>query len=188
MILLLIRHGPAGERSEWARTGNPDSERPLTVEGREAMRLAAPALRGLVGKLDVLATSPFTRAYQTADIVAGAYDAIPLTVVDPLASGGDRRALLNWLREQTPGITVALVGHNPDLEDLAAWLLAGQDDGFIKLKKGGAAMIKFKGTPAPGEGVLHWLMQPGQLRGMVKRATRDARRATPPGGSDLGGA
>jgi phosphohistidine phosphatase len=132
------------------------------------MRLAAPALREIVGRIDMLATSPFTRAYQTAEIVAAAYDAMPLTVVDPLASGGDRKELLEWLREQTPGFTVALVGHNPDLEDLAAWLLAGQDDGFVKLKKGAAALIKFEGAPKPGDGVLHWLLQPGQLRKIAK--------------------
>ena len=169
MNILLIRHGPAGEHSEWARTGKPDSERPLTVEGREAMRLAAPALREMVERIDVLGTSPFTRAYQTAEIVAGAYDSLPLTVVDPLASGGDRKELLQWLREQTPGFTVGLVGHNPDMEDLAAWLLAGQDEGFLKLKKGAAALIKFDGRPSRGEGVLQWLLQPGQMRKISKR-------------------
>ena len=76
MQLLLIRHGPAGDRSAW---NGPDSERPLTVEGREVMRLAVPALPGLVPKVDVLATSPFTRAYETAEIVAQVYDGMPLT-------------------------------------------------------------------------------------------------------------
>ena len=40
MQLLLFRHGPAGERAAWARTGHPDEDRPLTAEGRERVRLA----------------------------------------------------------------------------------------------------------------------------------------------------
>jgi phosphohistidine phosphatase len=167
MHLLLIRHGPAGDHDEWARTGRPDAERPLTVEGREKLRLAAPALPGLLPRLDVLATSPLTRAYQTAEIVSKTYDEMPLTVVDPLASGGDREALLDWIRGYPPGATIALVGHNPDLEDFAAWMLAGRRDGFVRLRKGGAALATFRGTAEPGDGVLQWLLEPAQMRQLV---------------------
>ena len=34
MHLLVIRHGLAGDREEFAFTGRPDTERPLTKEGR----------------------------------------------------------------------------------------------------------------------------------------------------------
>ena len=36
MRLLVIRHGDAGDREEFAFTGRPDSERPLTREERYA--------------------------------------------------------------------------------------------------------------------------------------------------------
>ena len=168
MQLLIIRHGPAGEGAAWARTGHPDAERPLTVEGRELMRLATPGLATLVSRLDVLATSPLTRAYQTAEIVAKGYDEMPLTVVDALSSGGDRTELLEWIRAHRPGITIALVGHNPDLEELIAWLAAVRQHGFVKLKKGGAALVSFDATPTPGGGVLQWLLTPKQLIAVAK--------------------
>jgi phosphohistidine phosphatase len=163
MKLLLIRHGRAGKASEWARTGQPDAERPLTTEGRAELRQAMPGLRKLVRRIDVLATSPLARAYQTAEIVATANDGMPLTVVDALASGGDRTELLQWTQEYRPEDTIALVGHNPDLEDLASWLLAKSGHAFIALEKSGVALLKFEGMPEPGEGLLHWLLEPRQL-------------------------
>lgn len=167
MNLLLIRHGPAGEASEWARTGRSDEERPLTAKGSEMMRLAAPALRAMVKRLDVLASSPLTRAYQTAEIVTTAYDSMPLTMVAALASGGDSAALLDWLRDRKSGETIALVGHNPDLEDFAGWMLTDRRDGFIRLKKGGTALISFDDSPVPGRGALRWLLTPEQMMGMA---------------------
>lgn len=163
MNLLLIRHGPAGERAAWTRTGHPDAERPLTVEGREAVRLATPGVVSLVPRLDVLATSPLVRAYQTAEIVSQGYTDMPITVVDALAQGSDRIPLLEWIREHRPGLTIALVGHNPDLEQLAAWLLAVRQHGFVRLRKGGAMLISFDITPTPGGGILQWLMRPDDL-------------------------
>lgn len=168
MHLLLFRHGPAGERAAWARTGHPDEDRPLTAEGRELVRLAIPGLSTLVTRLDVLATSPLARAYQTAEIVGKGYDEMPITVVDALAPDGDRSELLEWVREHKQGATVALVGHNPDLEELIAWLAAVRQHGFVKLKKGGAALLTFDAVPTPGGGVLQWLLTPDQLIGLSK--------------------
>lgn len=163
MNLLLIRHGPAGERAAWTRTGHPDAERPLTVEGRELVRLATPGIVALVPRIDVLASSPFARAYQTAEIVSKGYAEMPITVVDALAQGEDRTPLLEWIREHRPGLTIALVGHNPDFEELAAWMLAVRQHGFVRLRKGGAALISFDVTPTPGGGILQWLLTPEQL-------------------------
>ncbi len=168
MNLLLIRHGPAGEASEWARTGLSDEERPLTAEGSELMRIVAPVLRKMVKRLDVLASSSLTRAYQTAEIVATAYDSMPLTTVAALASGGDPAAVLDWLGDRKAGETIALVGHNPDLEDFAGWMLADRRNGFIRLKKGGTALISFDDVPVPGGGVLRWLLTPKQLMEMAR--------------------
>ena len=172
MLLLLIRHGPAGDSDDWRRSGRPDGERPLTAEGRETMRLAAPALPGLVPKLDVLATSPLARAYQTAEIVGKAYDEMPPTVVTALSSGGDRAALLDWVRDQRPEAALALVGHNPDLEEFAAWMLAARANTFVRLRKGSAALIEFDAAPVPGGGVLQWLLDPRQMREIVLGRSR----------------
>jgi len=45
MQLLVIRHAIAMEREEYARTGRPDSDRPLTDTGRRRMRKNARGLQ-----------------------------------------------------------------------------------------------------------------------------------------------
>lgn len=74
MKLLVIRHAIAMERGEFAATGNPDDLRPLTEKGARKMARIARGLKNEVETLDILATSPLTRAVETARIVADAYD------------------------------------------------------------------------------------------------------------------
>src|SRR5258708_39107238 len=74
MELLVIRHGVAMDKEEFAKAGTSDDLRPLTSAGMEEMKEIARGLRELVKKIDVLATSPLVRAVQTAEIIGGAHD------------------------------------------------------------------------------------------------------------------
>ncbi len=67
MKLYFLRHGLAGERSEWK--GN-DFDRPLTEDGKTKMAVEAATIAKLNLGLDAILTSPLVRAYQTAEIVA----------------------------------------------------------------------------------------------------------------------
>ena len=71
--------------------------------------------------------------------------------------------MLLWLRAQPADATLALVGHEPDLGQLAGWLLSGRKTGFVQFKKGAAALIEFSGAPAAGKGTLAWLLTAAQL-------------------------
>ena len=51
MKILVVRHGPAGDREEWERTGKDDSLRPLTAKGKKEVRKAAAGLVRLVPTL-----------------------------------------------------------------------------------------------------------------------------------------
>jgi phosphohistidine phosphatase SixA len=66
MELLIVRHGPAGDRESWHATGRPDTERPLTKDGRRKARAAAAALAHVIDGVELVATSSWTRAAQTA--------------------------------------------------------------------------------------------------------------------------
>jgi phosphohistidine phosphatase len=166
MRLLVIRHGLAGEREDWAaRSGKPDSERPMTGEGRRRMRRGARGLRRIVPDIDVLATSPLVRAVQTAEIVAAAYGgSLAIETVDELSPERRPDELLGWLRAQLPGATVAVVGHEPHLGFLVGWLLTGRNDSFVAFKKGGAVLLDFDDPPVGGNAVLAWAIAPRQLR------------------------
>lgn len=163
MQLLLIRHAIAEDRFEFARTGKSDYYRPLTERGRDRMARGAAGLRTLVPRIDVLATSPLTRAVQTAEIVAAAYDGLRIERADSLASG-DPGAFLDWLGEAGSDDVVTAVGHEPHMSDWAAWMLTGGRHDFAVVKKGSAMLLEFPGALTPGTAWLHWFLAPAQLR------------------------
>jgi phosphohistidine phosphatase len=164
MRLLVIRHAIAGDREAFAQeAGRPDAERPITAEGRKKMRETADGLRAVASDLGVLATSPYVRARQTADIVAEAFDGMPIVEVPALASGEPRDGLIEWLREQ-PAECVGIVGHEPDLGMLIAWLVTGDAAPFVSLKKGGACLLEMEGPAGPASAELRWVLTPKLLR------------------------
>lgn len=165
MELLVIRHGVAEDREAFAESGQDDSLRPLTKEGRLKMEHAAAGLRRAVSSLDAIATSPFKRAEQTAKIVARAYGHAELEQLDTLTPDGTQRAFMTWLRARSAGDRVAIVGHDPHLPTLVSWLVTGEAiDGRFRLRKGGACLLEFDGQPRAGKAILLWSLTPSLLR------------------------
>jgi phosphohistidine phosphatase len=167
MRLIIIRHGRAGDRESFAKTGKDDALRPLTAEGKRRMKQGAKGLRRVIAKIDLLATSPLKRAAQTAAIVYGAYGDKPQFVELDLLSGHgqDPAKFVSWLKEQDlDAATVAIIGHEPDLSHWAGWMLTSQKKGLVMLKKGAVCVIDFPTRVAGGKGVLYGLYQPGDLR------------------------
>ncbi|MBI3899826.1 MAG: phosphohistidine phosphatase SixA [Gammaproteobacteria bacterium] len=167
MKLLLIRHAKAEERAFSLFSTDNDAARRLSDEGRKSMRKYAKGLRQIVPTIDVLATSPLLRAHETAEIVADAFACDALIEVPALAPSGSAAEVVEWLKQQAPGVTVVLVGHEPNLGSLVDWLLTGRETGFIDFKKGGACLIEFPARAAPGTGKLQWLAPPSLLRRLV---------------------
>ena len=152
MQLLVIRHGPAEERAEFARTGQPDDLRPLTAQGKKKMAKAARGLMRVVKSIDLLASSRLTRAIETAEIVASACDDLVATEIDELSPDASLETLLAWLKQQRSKDVVAIVGHEPQLSTLVSWLLSKRKASLVEMKKGGAALLTFAGEIAPGAG------------------------------------
>ena len=161
--ILIVRHGIAMDRAEAAEAGIDDAERALTKDGWRKMKEIAEGLRPWVPELHLVATSPWLRAVQTAEILAGAFDA-KLKETELLLSGQDHGELLAWIDRIPDKRQVAIVGHEPVLSQWAAWAITGRDDAIFPLKKGGACLIEFADALAPGQGTLSWLMTPAQLR------------------------
>jgi phosphohistidine phosphatase len=175
--LLIVRHGPAGDRDEWAKTGQDDDDRPLTTRGIRQMRRAARGLQRLVRSVDALGTSPLVRARETAGILATVYDVAPEE--SRVIGDGERHAILRWVRSaaavvakkqrgREKRVTIAIVGHEPDLSVSACWLLTGRaPDGergsWMELKKGGACLLSFDGRPRPRAAKLRWVLTRSQL-------------------------
>lgn len=166
MQLLVIRHAIAEDRETFARTGLDDAQRPLTDDGRERMELATAGLRVLVGKLDLIAASPLTRARETAEIVAAAYGGMPVETSVALSPGHKPEEIVDWLGHHGTCERIAIVGHEPDLSDLVSVLLLDEGASFFVFKKGGACLLDFAGRIGPGDATLRWLLRPKQLRAL----------------------
>ena len=136
MQLYLIRHGLAAE-------GAADEARPLTEEGRARMAEEARALRRIGARFDRLLHSPLVRAAQTADtleeLVVGTSSPTPQLA----------RAPAEELLAELRGESVALVGHEPWLSELVAWLVTGERrlGPRFAIEKGGVALLE--GEPRP---------------------------------------
>jgi phosphohistidine phosphatase len=164
MKLLLIRHAIAEEREDFARTGKDDNLRPLTDEGRKRMKQAARGLRTLVPDIDLLATSPLTRAAQTAAILDSVYGGLDEVEIDELSPETTPEEFLRWLRQQKADL-VAAVGHEPSISQILSWFLTGTDRRIHAFRKGGACLLEFgDGQPAGGTATLLWALTPAQLR------------------------
>ncbi len=166
MQLLIIRHGIAEDKADFAKTGKSDDLRPLTAEGRAAMAQVAKGLRESVPEISELATSPLVRARETAEIVARAYAMQIGATTEVLVPDARVEQFVEWIADRAKRDIVAIVGHEPHLSGLATWLMCGAKESHIELKKGGACLLSFRGTPRAASGTLEWSMYPRQLRAL----------------------
>ena len=167
MKLLIVRHGPAGNREEWEAEGQDDRLRPLTRKGKKEVRQAAAGLVRLVPSLELLATSPWTRAAETAEIVAREYGC-EIAEVEALTSDSRPENLGPWLQQQRSRSSVGVVGHEPHLGLLVGYLLSGESVSFVDLKKGGACLVEMEDPERPGSGTLQWLLTDRELRRLAE--------------------
>lgn len=164
MYVLVIRHAAAMHKEEFARTGRSDDERPLTPAGQKEMARVARGLRALVPRLNALAPSPLVRARQTAAIVARAYRMKVGAATRSLEPDAKPTSFARWLGAHRKAATIAVVGHEPHLGALVTWLLAGVNEQRVELKKGGACLLRFDGTPRRAGAHMEWLLTPAHLR------------------------
>jgi phosphohistidine phosphatase len=168
MHLVIVRHAIAEDREEFAKTGQPDSERPLTKRGRAVMARVAKGLARQVKSIDVLAASPLVRAAQTAAIIAKEYDGMSVRTVPALEPDREPEALKTWLDAQRNVNVVAVVGHEPHLGMLITWLISGLRDSHVTLDKGGACMLEIEGKAEARGATLTWSLPPDVLAALSK--------------------
>lgn len=163
MQIVLVRHGIAEDVT--AGSTQIDADRRLTKKGRKQMKRVAKGLRRVLGEIDLIATSPYTRAVQTADILYKEFSkegAPVLEQVDALKSGASGAAVKQWLLTKDSACTLMLVGHEPDLSTLMAYLTSG-GGAYAKLGKAGACLIdSYSHDTAKGK--LLWLCTPAMFK------------------------
>jgi phosphohistidine phosphatase len=169
MLLLLMRHGIAEPISDLFPN---DFDRPLSGEGWDRVHRAALGLARLIPSLDILASSPKTRARSTGQIVRDVFgkNAPHLTEWTELMEDDDK-ALIQKLGSFDVG-TVLLCGHEPHLSQLASRLLTGSPDNLnLEFKKAGVCALQIEFEPQSGvlqSATLLWHMTPKALRKIGK--------------------
>ena len=163
MILYIIRHAIAADPET---VEMEDSQRPLTSKGRRKMRLIAHGLKELEIEFDLILTSPYLRATQTARILAKRFELekMSLVVTDHLAPTGYGDQLVNMIGEKYSDMqNIALIGHEPYLSSLVSTLVTGDPTASIVLKKGGICRLSIENIQYGRCAVLEWLLSPAQL-------------------------
>lgn len=152
MELILLRHGKA-------ENGNSqgDAARALVEKGREQARRAGRALKSAGLLPELVLTSPFVRARQTADEFCQTANMPGAVVQGWLASGMQPETAIKELAAFHDFKRVMIVGHEPDFSALVEWIL-GVTGGGVEFKKGAIACLKI--TPPARFGNLIYLVPP----------------------------
>jgi phosphohistidine phosphatase len=142
-----------------------DRKRPLTDTGRKKMRQIARALRNLGVEFDLILSSPYARACETAQILADVFNMKKSVVVsDNLIPLVAPELLIAEIHEKYSVDSMAVVGHEPYLSSLIGLLVAGNAKIDITLKKGGVGYLTTDDLQHFDQrATLEWLLTPGIL-------------------------
>jgi len=156
MDLYIIRHGKAGK--SMADPTN-DARRGLTDKGRAEIKLIARWMRKRGVTFNLIATSPFDRARETAEIVAAQFPTTPpVEIWESLAIPGDIQELQKSLSANQTLSSVLIVGHEPMLSQFAGTLTTDSGDLAIILGKGSIIKIRDLHGEESLRGDLEWLI------------------------------
>ncbi len=154
MIIYVLRHGIAEE----GHAGQPDSQRRLTKEGKSKLSDVLERARDTGVRPDVILTSPFVRAVETAKIAAETlkYEA-PLIPVPELTPDGSPEQVWQEVRNHSEAEELLIAGHEPLLSQLVAYLL-GSPALQVDMKKGALVAIDCAQLRGQPRGVLLWML------------------------------
>ncbi|CAN5599892.1 phosphohistidine phosphatase SixA [soil metagenome] len=167
MRIYLVRHGDAIDRT---KSGvNSDAERWLTDLGREEVGWTAGILRRLGVEPDLILSSPYVRAYQTAEIIGEIVgpSTAPATS-DNLIYGGSFSGILDDITSHGSPAHVVLTGHMPSIGELIGWLCWDDRRCGVRMRTAGMARVDLPDDAlAPGRGDFRWLLPPKASRRLL---------------------
>lgn len=173
MDIYLLRHASAGQYSP----GTNDDKRPIDKAGEQQSHDVGRALAALEPKLDLIISSPLTRALQTATIVAEELGHTDKIVTDAaLRPEATYKQFEDLLSRYAKKKAIMVVGHNPSMTEFLVQMLSGNNAApFIDFKKGALAKVEKDGSqPA----VLKWCLTPKLVRAIQNASASNSRPKT----------
>ncbi len=164
--IYVLRHAIAAQRGDPAYP--LDSDRPLTSKGVKRMRRIANGICSQGVKFDLILSSPYRRALETAFILAKQYrlgEAIQTSSL--LTPEVNPSELITEIQSKYEACkNILLVGHEPQLSAFISTLTVGNMNGPLILKKGGLCKLQI-GKRGEAKATLSWLLTPKQLVAMA---------------------
>jgi len=163
MNLYVLRHAEAEEKGpKWS---GHDHERPLTADGIKKFERSTKGIKALELELDLVMSSTFVRARQTAEIFVRELNVDgKLEFSLHLIPTGDPRKLIADLRQSyLDRENIVIVGHEPYLSELVSTLVGGDIYCQLELKKGGLCKLEARKLEYGHCATLKWLLTPRQL-------------------------
>jgi len=164
MDLYIIRHAIAVDPD--LPGYEDDSQRPLTERGSKKMMGIARGLKALDIHFDLLLSSPYLRALDTAKILARllAIKENEIAVSQNLVPMGLADDVIGEINEKYNGYeSIALVGHEPNLSAVISLLIGGDAALAINMKKGGVCHLRAENLFQERRASLEWLLMPKHL-------------------------
>lgn len=167
MKLYLVRHGIAIDRED--PKSPAEAERYLTEEGIKKTREVARGVATLVDKPDLLLSSPYVRATQTAEIFATAmkYPRQKIRKTGALLPGTQVAVFFRELAKSRDAESVFCFGHAPQLDEVIGAVLGSSKSDITSLKKAGVACFELRRVTPPS-GTLVWLATPKLLKKLAR--------------------
>jgi len=168
MIIIFVRHATAMDKKKFAKSGNPDSERPLTAKGlKDINRIGKILKKHIIEKVDVIYSSPYKRAMQTAEVLSGIYKKDIKKAEFLSADETDYNQMLSLLLKQPNKSVIIMVGHNPSLGNLIGKLVVNRPVPVVSLDKSGVAVVRLeKGGSRIKSAELVWILRADVLKKM----------------------
>lgn len=162
MKLFILRHAEAIDAVD-AASSMPDDWRYLTGKGRKTAEAFGRRMEKLAGTGLVIVSSPLVRAVQTAQIVADRIGRkCKVEINGMLRSGVDVADIVDFLQNLSSSENIMLVGHEPQLGELATVLLKSET--ALQLKKNGCIEIEINPAKPDKPAKFNSCMNPGKKR------------------------
>lgn len=155
MTIYVLRHAIAEAR----RQGRPDATRALTASGLQKLRIVLRRAYQAGVSPDVILTSPYTRAEETAETAAEILGCRRKPVITKalLPSSSPDRV---WKQiSAIEASSVLIAGHEPLLSQFVAFLL-NCPAVKVDLKKGALVRLDVSSSEPRPNGILKWMLTP----------------------------